>query len=213
MSPSAYPDGLEIFHGLQGDRRADYGPMTDLELLLAYRSVAMPAGGLRRLLAMGVPLDFLLTMLRRYEIAVSRVSMARSGLFDLDAGEAHLLVAVREDGEIIDICAFKTSAPDEWGLWNGQGWALGHEHYAKARDGLANRVCIFATPMDWLRAGGKGLCVLEWDAVALGALRGLGADVTLECPDIGAAERLKQLLAWDGLPRCVASPKEGKIAA
>lgn len=58
---------------------------------------------------------------------------------------------------------------------------------------------LYATPMAWLRAGGAGICVLDWTASALGALRGVGSGVTLVV-EPGAKARLDAMLAHGGLP-------------
>ena len=69
------------------------------------------------------------------------------------------------------------------------------------------RIC--GTPLGWLRAGGPwaraisglpAICVVDWRAGAVSALRALGPAVTLVADDAAAAAALRELLKFDGLP-------------
>lgn len=179
-------------------------PWDDLSFDLAWRSLNFGRQAVRHLTDKGVPVAFVNALLMEYRIATARVTVGKSGLFEFDAGEPHLLIGVTEAGQVIDVCAVRSPTPDKWGLLTGDGWALGHEHFAAARLGTVDKLRIFATPFDWLRGAGAGLCLLDWDAAALGALRGLGPGVTLECSDARAAELLRRALTWGGLPKVTA---------
>lgn len=209
--PAAFPDGLMAFHGMGGDV-PPVMPWDDLSFWLAQQSVRFRRSAGQALQAMGVPALFVNALLLEYRLATGRVAIGANGLFVVEAGEPHLLIGVTEARQVIDVCAVRSAAPDEWGLLTGEGWALGHEHFAAARLGTADVLRIFATPFDWLRGEGAGLCVLEWDAAALGALRGLGPGVTLICDDAAAADKLGRVLAWEGLPRVV-GVEDARLAA
>ena len=64
---------------------------------------------------------------------------------------------------------------------------------------MAHELRLHGNPLAWLRSGGDGLCVLDWEG-ALPMLRGLGERVLLRC-DRGAGARLSALLMRGGLPR------------
>lgn len=182
-------------------------PWDDLSFDLAWRSIKFGIRSVRHLADQGVPVLFVNSLLMEYRIATARVTVGKSGLFEFDAGEPHLLIGVTEAGQVIDVCAMRSARPDKWALQTGEGWALGHEHFAAARLGTVDTLRIFATPFDWLRGEGAGLCLLAWDAPALGALRGLGPGVTLECSDARAAELLRRALTWGGLPKVTGREK------
>lgn len=162
-------------------------------------------GAVRKLQEMDVPLDFVGALYARGDIGAARVNLSRDGQrFDPHGPTARLLVAVREHGRMIDLVAAASHDPDQWALRTGEGWCLGHDILERAErgafiDGRAE-LRIFATPIDWLRGRGAGLCVLDWNAAALAQLRALGERVTLRV-DAGAGERLRALLTYGGVPR------------
>lgn len=202
MSGRAFPDGLAAFHGIEpGARFAPVMALDGFGMDLARASLGFGIGGLRHLDAMGVPLDFANRLLVQGDLARARVAVGDSGLFEWDGGEAHLLIGVREFGELVDVVAVRSAAPDEWAMLRGDGWALGADALFMVREGLGEVLRVFGTPFDWLRGQGAGICVLDWTAHALAELRGLGPGVTLQCDDHGAAQRLGAVLAWQGLPR------------
>ena len=209
----AFPDGLRAFHGC-----GFCAPAIDTEmgLMLAQLSAAMPFAAVRALDAMGMPRGVLNAMVLAGDLARARVTIGKSGLFDLGEGEPALLIAVREGGAVIDVCAVQSARPDEWALLRGDGAVLGHEALMRCVLGIDAALPVFGTPLAWLVAGGTGICVLDWSATVLGQLRGLGPKVTLQCEDARAAEVLGRALAWDGLPKVVVRPddsKEDRLAA
>lgn len=188
----------------------------DLESELASASaLTQPAGEM--LAALGVPRPLICRLNIDGEIGLASVSL-RGGHWEPVGPDRRLLLAVRDGlGELIDIAALASHDRNEWALRTGDGWALGIDHWqaacqadeeAQAKDLTARdrardarlRLRVFATPFDWLAAGGAGICVLEWSAMALTNLRLLGERVTL-LVDAGARERMQALLAHGGLPR------------
>lgn len=201
-TPPAFPDGLAEFCRMRQGAR--FAPVIDLHgfaLDLAKASACFGYGAMVHLRAMGVPVEFANRLLMQFDLARAKVSVAASGLFEWDGAEAHLLIGVREFGELVDVVAVRSAAPDEWSMLRGDGWVLGHDALFEAKEGLSDLLRVFGTPFDWLRSSGEGICVLDWTAHALAELRGLGPSVTLQCDDHRAAQRLGAVLAWQGLPR------------
>lgn len=203
----AFPDGLAAFHGAAPDAE----PLVPSELgdWLAALSVRMPMAAVRALDDLGAPRGAVNRLLVQGDLARARVLAGKNGLFDLDDGGAPaLLIAVREAGVVIDVCAVQSARPDEWALLRGEGVVLGHRALMRCVLGVDDVLPVFGTPLAWLVAGCAGLCVLEWSAGVLGQLRGLGPRVTLQCEDARAAEVLARALAWDGLPKVVVRPAD-----
>lgn len=62
---------------------------------------------------------------------------------------------------LIDLVAWFPRRPDRFWTHSGDAWAMG-EHLAEPW-WLEEPIQIWRRPLDWLRAGGSGLCVLEWE--------------------------------------------------
>jgi hypothetical protein len=98
-------------------------------------------------------------------LGVDRVQWLSGGFYEPDAdGEAAAILPVCVlNGfsllDVVDLIAWKTSRPSAWRWRIGQGWALG-EHLLD--DGL--QVLVISTQLDWLKVGGKALCILDWSA-------------------------------------------------
>ena len=85
------------------------------------------------------------------------------GIFQPGGDIPHMVQPVFDDGAIIDIVAWRTTEPQNW-LWRtGAAWALNTDAIAANSWGNAP-LSIDATPLDWLRNGATGLCILNWDA-------------------------------------------------
>ncbi|MBD2842691.1 hypothetical protein [Erythrobacter rubeus] len=158
----------------------------------------------QRLMALGVPGRFVAELGARLAIGQARVCLMGGGRFWEPRGpDARVMLACFEGEHLIDIAAFATSFPAEVALATGDGWCLGEDAIRDCeRSALAGRYPVLrlvADPLEWLRSGGKSLCVLDW-ARAIGRLRSLGESVTIEC-DAGAGEQLKARLKHGGLPR------------
>lgn len=103
---------------------------------------------------------------------------ASGGLYQpLDAdAPLHLVLPVLDEGVLVDLVAFRTTAPDSWLLRTGNGFALGLQQgldpwlwYAPAdlnarppKHQVGKPTRIFSNPLEWLQGEGDGLCVLDW---------------------------------------------------
>lgn len=186
------------------------------EAMMQRAALAMPFFAVRALLDMGVPAGLVAGLTGAGLLGRLRVA-ERGGLWREDPdGAPRLLLGVRDRaGEVIDIAALSSTDPDAWALMTGDGWLLGWdrvEDAALADPETAPVVKMHARPIDWLRAGGEGACLLDYGPGALGELRALGPAVELACEDDKAAAALAGLLQWGGLPRCVAPRNERKAA-
>ena len=128
------------------------------------------------------------------ELGRARVQYSRDGdLFDLAAGdgETAIILPVTEDGVVTDLVAFDPRTPDAWALRRGDGVMLGwdawHANANAPETGGGWRedaaVRLFANPLQWMRGGGEGLCLLAWTEATMGMLRALGAERTIVCED------------------------------
>ena len=181
----------------------------ELQAEMAAAALAMKLPALQHLAALGVPLEICGRLHGAGDIGLARVSVGKGGLWDPEGAEQRLILAVRLHGVLIDLLALSSSDRDSWALRTGVGSLLGQEAldeaFWAARFGIGGvTLALHATPFDWLMAGAAGVCVLDWDAAALGELRGLGREVTLVTDSEEAAARLHDLLRWGGLPRVVA---------
>ena len=155
--------------------------------------------GFQRLIAVGVPMQFAAQLNGAGDVLAAQIDLSRDGSsFAIGGPNGRLLVVVRDgSGAVVDVIAFTLDQPREVAclLDGGDGmlglWSLPHP-------GEAGRVAMFEHPLDWLRAGGKGLCVYDW-ARAVGLLRQLGEAVTLEAPPALAAV-VRAKLERGGLP-------------
>jgi hypothetical protein len=94
-------------------------------------------------------------------LAVAEVEEV-SGLFvPCEGRPLHFLTPIRSGGELIDLCAWRPSRPDRWLLRTGAGWALGEDAGIGDWEYVLD---LHATPLDWIKSGGSGLCVLDWSS-------------------------------------------------
>jgi len=179
-------------------------------------SARMPFAAMKRLVTMGADRRFVSRLHGAGDLGVAQVTVSKTGWEPLGP-DRRLLLAVRRDGELIDAAALASHSRNEWALRTGDGWALGMDLIDDAHRALAGeqnrlRVRLYGTPFDWLAGGGDGLCVLDWSQAALMELRLLGERVTIEVSP-GAAERMKAMLAYGGLPRVTETRDGMGIAA
>lgn len=98
-------------------------------------------------------------------LGIQRVRWLPEGLYEPDPdGEAAAILPVCQWNAlglvgVVDLIAWKTGMPSDWRWRVGHGWALG-DHLLD--DDLP--VPVVATPLDWLKAGGDALCILDWSA-------------------------------------------------
>lgn len=100
-------------------------------------------------------------------------------------GQRRLILPVHEDGELVDLVAVSSTEPDDWHVRTGAATALGlfdgwHHRWVDA-------VPVHRNPLEWLRAGGEGLCILDWSSPDLDRLRDLPA---MSVNDAGLARNL-----------------------
>ena len=189
----------------------------DRETLLAGNMLSWP--GAQRLLSGGVPRALLGELNGQGLIGQARVELSRDGSrFEVGGADAGLLLGVTDEaGELVDLVACASHDENQWALLTGYGTMLGAGRLQAVADAMDEaqlaerpfhaRLRVFATPWDWLRGGGKGICVLDWGRGALADLRILSEALTLVV-DAGARERLRALLAHGGLPLVAEAPRE-----
>ena len=154
-----------------------------------------------RLLALGVPREALATLgARQIPFGVCRVERIERGLYQPGDGPLHVLSPVYAAGDVIDIVAWRSDQPMNWAWRTGLGWALGADELHRDYWPGDAPLTVHATPLDWLRAGGTGLCVLDWEADELETLRGVQA---IEANDWIATRLLRTLSKPRRLPAIV----------
>lgn len=91
------------------------------------------------------------------------------GIFQPDGVIPSIVQPVFDDGCLIDLVAWRTNAPHTW-LWRtGAAWALGVDAVRDSSWTDAS-LTIDSSPLDWLRGGATGLCILNWAAPEIRAL-------------------------------------------
>lgn len=135
-----------------------------------------------RMAALGVSADALATLCHwDSHLAVAEIEAVDGLYVPTDGGPLAFITPVRSAGDLIDLCAWRPSHPDKSLLRTGVGWALGEDHLLGDWDyGLD----LHATPLDWIKAGGFGLCVLDWGAHQLRQLANLQT-IRVADPDLG----------------------------
>ena len=181
----------------------------DLHKELADAGAATTLLHFRHLVALGVP---------RATLAAQRVDSwgwgvvnaidVDDGLYAPGDGPLHLVLPVWDGHDLIDLVAFRSGNPTGWRLRNGHGLALGLERGLE-RHHWEEEVELTTTPLDWLRNGADGLCIVDWDAPELHMLATLPRIV---CPDQQCATQLRRaLIRPQHLPQI--SIKETRLAA
>lgn len=163
-----------------------------LEAELKAAAWAVKKEHLPRLFALGISRSTIAELGRHhYGFGLVNAIAGEDGLYVPGDGEPHLVLPVYESGELVDLVAFRSCDPEHW-LWRtGDGSALGLEWgWGMLHNG--EPLTISATPLDWLRAGCEGLCVLDWDAPEL-AIE-LADFAAIHCPDAITARLLKKSL-------------------
>jgi len=161
-----------------------------------------------RLLALGVPGPAIASLgSREIPFGVGTVERMERGLYQPGDGPLHVISPVYAEGEIIDLIAWRSDAPGNWVWRTGLGWALGTDMLLPRWDD--EPVQIHATPLDWLRAGGEGMCILDWEAPELGEIRALEAIET----DEWIAQRMTRALSKPQRLPTIIKRKEVRRAA
>jgi hypothetical protein len=145
-------------------------------------------------------------------MGVLKVSEGEEETFYPDPdGVPHLILPVLEDGGLVDLLAFRSSNPARWLLRSGQGTALGLEHGLEQLSWLleGEAVHLHKTPLDWLRAGRVGVCIVDWSAPDLHRLCGIPH---IYCDDAALAQRLNTALTRPSYLPTI-TYKEARLAA
>lgn len=146
----------------------------------------MEIARLRKLGALNVPVAEM--GYRFHPLGVASVQPLDDGLFCFAEGSRRLIVPVWEDGELIDLLAVSTADPDDWWLRTGLGLSLGlYDGWEPWR--WREVVPVHRNPLQWLQAGGDGLCVTNWAAPELYLLNDLAA---LSVTDATLAAKLRE---------------------
>jgi len=156
--------------------------MTDLKTEFLEACCSITPVHLAALQAAGVPdTTFSLPM-----VGMTSIQTHSGGLFDIvDDGDLAVIVPVGEwDGlnwQLEDLIAFMLDDPTRWWRRLGAADVLGN-----VEGFTIEPKTLHLTPLDWLRAGGTGLVILDWSRDAIDLLQGAGP--------IAAAESLKNLV-------------------
>lgn len=169
-------------------------------------SMALSRGEHDRLLAAGVPQDWLANLNIAGDLGTARVSISGKGdRFEFGGPDPRLLLGVRDRAfELWDMVALASHDENRWSLLHGYepvlgGWMIDAAHEAAERE-VPFKLRLFSTPWDWLRGAGRGVCVLDWGGSALAELRALRGDFVTLVVDAGAREALREKMKHGGLP-------------
>ncbi|ODP37383.1 hypothetical protein [Sphingomonas turrisvirgatae] len=158
---------------------------------------------LDRIRALGVAPATIAELGERYP-AFGIVSAApeRAGTYQpQEDGTAHVVQPVF-DGGLVDLVAWRSSQPQRWWTRRGLGWMLNADRCLASRWD-AGFLTLHATPLDWLRSGGEGGVILDWDAPDVVMLR---AFATIACPDRSFMADLRNALVRSfRMPKLVGS--------
>lgn len=187
-------------------------------------ALSLQWSAIESLMVRGMPHWAIAQMTEAGAIGLARVCESGGRWVRDDGGQMRLLLAVLSPTcELIDIAAISSVEPDQWSLLTGDGVILGWPLLIEAVDeagrnrAMESRAIVglrlHGRPLDWLLSGMDGICVLDWGALALAELRGLGDGVSLVTDDAGAAARLRDALTWRDLPGVVSQDKLRRTAA
>ncbi|MEQ8744249.1 hypothetical protein [Parasphingorhabdus sp.] len=94
---------------------------------------------------------------------VMQVDNIGGGIFQPGGDTPAIVQPIYDGGCLIDLVAWRTNDPTAWLLRTGAAWALGVDAI-EANSWTDAALAIDATPLDWLRGGASGLCILNWAA-------------------------------------------------
>jgi hypothetical protein len=144
-------------------------------------AIAMKPPHFARLAALGVTRETIATCMDAtapfIPVGVMRIETdERGGFQPFDGGPLAVVQPVVVEGEIIDLVAWHSDDPLRWWTRRGVAWALGEDAINSAHLGWQPEdisVRVEPSPLDWLRGGGSGVCVLDWASAERHQLRGL----------------------------------------
>lgn len=143
------------------------------------------------LLALGVPRATLAAQrLDSWGWGIVHAKDVGDGLYRPGEGPLHAVLPVWDGGGLIDLVAFRSGTPAAWLLRTGLGLSLGLER-GWERHHWHDEIELSLTPLDWLRNGADGLCIVDWDAPDIAMLSSLPG---IACPSPAMATRLRQVL-------------------
>jgi len=111
---------------------------------------------------------------------------------DRDGDPAHLCIIHDSGGWPVDVVAWFQDAPGRWYLHDGLGPILGAWNLAVAR-GWGDSITIHPTPCDWIKAGGSGFVVFDWEINLLRLFDGVPQIETGHLDAITAVKLTRQL--------------------
>ena len=165
--------------------------MTDLSEAMNAATLRVRKPHLEAIMALGVSWRTI-GQLGQYQapFGVMTGTVADTGLFEPGDGPACVVQPVIVGGAVIDIVAWRTIRPDRWHLMTGLGWCMGDDSLCTPPE---VPLALHSTPLEWLASGGRGACVLDWNAAEVSSLRHLDA-IEVSTPELGRllAERLSQ---------------------
>ncbi|WP_159641364.1 hypothetical protein [Sphingorhabdus sp. 109] len=143
---------------------------------------------------MGMDVGQILRWQSLYALGRMRVEFGRDGFWNpIDVGGAPALILPVLDGPmLVDMVAFSPLSPDQWYLRRGDGRVLGSGTGQADWETGVEDIPIFATPFDWMMAGGEGICILTWDERAIRDLMFLGGKVRLMADSHELREHIEQ---------------------
>lgn len=134
--------------------------------------------------------------------------------FRLDGDLPAVVIPARNrHGVVCDLVAYAVNNPDQWFLREGDETLLLGARELTGAALMGGTIPLYPRPVDWLEAGGRGICVLRWDVPLLDPLR----DVQIDLNHLEAelAEQLDKALRKNfasSLPR-IRSPRRRRHAA
>ena len=136
-------------------------------------------------------------------VAVGAIETHGGGLFEPaeDGCPAVWVGCYTRAWDLADIAAFYMSRPGRWWRRLGAADLLGESNYGAFR---VEPIVVHRRPLDWLRAGGDGLVLLDWSVDPVLVLCGAGA--------LQADQQLQRRLSRRAA-RCAAAQVEGYFNA
>ncbi|MCB4861126.1 hypothetical protein K7W03_16160 [Sphingobium sp. PNB] len=151
---------------------------TDLEAEMAAAANSVRQAHIDRMIALGVPGASIAALgAMQPAFGISPAAVEPSYFYQPVDGPTHVVMPVMDQGEMIDLIAWRSSNPARWFWRTGLGWALGTDWLLPRWDN--GPVKLYATPLEWLAGAGEGICVLDWSAPEirdLAALEAIEAD-------------------------------------
>jgi hypothetical protein len=141
------------------------------------------------------------------------ITVSDDGRFRLNGDREATIVPVRDRRDrLVDLVAYFRERPGEWFLREGDESPVLGAREIEGANNLGQPIELHPTPQAWLRAGGHGACVLDWD-VPLDGIFESGVTLAHLDPQIrkGLASKLSaNFKSW--LPRIVGA-REARRAA